>query len=137
MARLDIFGAGDLDDNASIMLEYEGGAKGMYWSSQIAVGHDNGFRVRIYGTKGAIEWARKTRITEGVLYRQADRDLVPRKGYLSRRPVLFPHSSGHPEGYFEAFANIYSTFISALGKKEERQKFPGGPDFRAAEGMQG
>ncbi len=59
-ARLDTFGEGRvLDDNASILLEYAGGAKGMYWSSQIAVGHDNGFRIRMYGSKGAMEWCQE------------------------------------------------------------------------------
>ena len=66
-ARLDIIGEGRvLDDNASIMVNYKGGAKGLYWSSQIAVGHDNGFRVRIYGDEGLRRMGpRKTRITSG------------------------------------------------------------------------
>lgn len=56
-ARLDRFGPGrPLDDNATILLNYRGGAKGVYWSSQIAAGHDNALRLRIYGTKGAVEW---------------------------------------------------------------------------------
>jgi predicted dehydrogenase len=51
-----------LDDNASILLNYKGGAKGMYWSSQIAIGQDNGFRVRIYGSTASVEWAQENRI---------------------------------------------------------------------------
>ncbi len=119
LARLDRFGEGRvLDDNASILLEYEGGAKGMYWSSQIAVGQDNGFRVRIYGTEASVEWSQEhpnyARVafvhkpTE-ILSRGRDK-MYPRAQSLSRIP------SGHPEGYFEAFANIYSTYITALGK---------------------
>lgn len=119
-ARLDTFGEGRvLDDNASILLNYKGGAKGLYWSSQIAVGHDNGFRVRIYGTKASLEWVEEdpnyckvafidkptTRLSRG-------RDkMYPRAQALSRIP------SGHPEGYFECFANIYSTFLTTLNKK--------------------
>lgn len=119
LARLDRFGAGRvLDDNASILLNYKGGAKGIYWSSQIAVGHDNGFRIRIYGTKAGLEWHQENpnycrvshidRPTE-TISRGRDR-MSARAQSLSRIP------SGHPEGYFEAFANIYATYIAALSK---------------------
>jgi predicted dehydrogenase len=119
-ARLDTFGEGRvLDDNASIMLNYKGGAKGLYWSSQIAVGHDNGFRVRIYGTKASLEWVEEDPnyckvafIDKPTVRLSRGRDkMYPRAQALSRIP------SGHPEGYFECFANIYSTFITALNKK--------------------
>ena len=119
-ARLDRFGPGrPLDDNATIMVNYKGGAKGVYWSSQIAAGHDNALRLRIYGTKGAVEWFQETPNTArvsfldrptGTISRGRD-PLWPRGQSLSRLP------SGHPEGYFESFANVYSTFITALGKK--------------------
>ncbi len=141
-ARLDKIGEGRvLDDNASILLEYTGGAKGMYWSSQIAIGHDNGFRIRVYGSKGAFEWCQeqpnylKTSSLDRpaqILSRGRD-NMYPRAQGLSRTP------SGHPEGYFEAFANLYSTFIPALAKKiagqdltEDDLDFPG-----AADGIRG
>jgi len=120
-ARLDIFGKGRvLDDNASIMVNYDQGAKGLYWSSQIAIGHDNGFRVRIYGTKGSLEWLQENPNYARVSYLGKPKEILsrgrdkmyPRAQSLSRIP------SGHPEGYFEAFANIYSTFITALNKKK-------------------
>ena len=119
-ARLDRFGPGrPLDDNATILVNYKGGAKGVYWSSQIAAGHDNALRLRIYGTKGAVEWFQETPNTArvsfldrptGTISRGRD-PLSPRAHSLSRLP------SGHPEGYFESFANVYTTFITALGKK--------------------
>ena len=119
-ARLDRFGAGrPLDDNATIMVNYNGGATGVYWSSQVALGHDNALRLRVYGTKGAVEWFQETPNTArvsfldrptGTLSRGRD-PMSPRAQSLSRLP------SGHPEGYFEGFANIYSTFITALAKK--------------------
>lgn len=120
LARLDHFGEGrPLDDNASIMVNFKGGARGLYWCSQIAVGHDNGFRVRIYGTKGSVEWyqedpnrAKVAYLDRPVGYISRGRDpMCPRAQALSRIP------SGHNEGYFEAFGNIYSTFITALDKK--------------------
>jgi predicted dehydrogenase len=119
-ARLDRFGAGrPLDDNATVMVNYKGGAKGVYWSSQVAPGHDNALRLRIYGTKGAFEWFQETPNTARVSFLDRPtatlsrgRDpMSPRAQGLSRLP------SGHPEGYFEGFANIYSTFIAALAKK--------------------
>ena len=119
-ARLDRFGPGrPLDDNATIMVNYRGGARGVYWSSQIAPGHDNALRLRIYGTKGAVEWSQETPNTArvsfldrptGTISRGRD-PMSPRAQALSRLP------SGHPEGYFEGFANVYSTFITALAKK--------------------
>jgi predicted dehydrogenase len=118
-ARLDKIGEGRvLDDNASIMINYKGGAKGLYWSSQIAVGHDNGFRVRIYGEKASLEWAeedpnhaRASYIDKPTAILSRGRDKIyPRAQSLSRLP------SGHPEGYFECFANVYSTFLTALAK---------------------
>lgn len=125
LAQLDRFGEGRvLDDNASIMLEYDNGAKGLYWSSQIAVGNDNGFRVRIYGTKASLEWVQENPNYAKVSYidkptetlsRGRDK-MYPRAQALSRIP------SGHPEGYFECFANIYSTFLTALSKKISGEK---------------
>lgn len=141
-ARLDRFGAGrPLDDNATVMVNYKGGATGVYWSSQVALGHDNALRLRIYGTKGAVEWFQETPNTArvsfldrptGTISRGRD-PMSPRAQTLSRLP------SGHPEGYFEGFANIYSTFITALAKKlrgealsSDDLDFPG-----VGEGVQG
>jgi predicted dehydrogenase len=119
-ARLDTIGEGRvLDDNASIMLNYKGGAKGLYWSSQIAVGHDNGFRVRIYGTKASLEW-----VEEDPNYCKVAFIDKPTTRLSRGRDKMYPHAqalsrvpSGHPEGYFECFANIYSTFLTTLNKK--------------------
>jgi len=120
-ARLDTFGEGRiLDDNASIMVNYRGGAKGLFWSSQIAVGTDNALRIRIYGSRGGVEWAqeecnyiRVSFIDKPTARISRGRDkLYPRAQALSRIP------SGHPEGYFEAFANIYSTYLGAVAKKK-------------------
>lgn len=141
-ARLDIFVEGrTLDDNASILVEYDSGAKGLYWSSQIAVGHDNGLRVRIYGTKGSVEWSQENPNYVKVC------DLDKPTAIISRgREDLYPHAQGysrippgHPEGYFEAFANIYSTFCDALGKKLTGQSLTeGDKDYPGVhEGLQG
>ncbi len=120
-ARLDTFVPGRvLDDNASIMINYASGAKGLYWSSQIAVGNDNGLRIRVYGTKASIEWTQENPNYLKVSYLDKGTEMLSRG-----RDKLYPHAasysripSGHPEGYFEAFANIYNTFSKALLKKK-------------------
>jgi len=123
-ARLDkIVGGRVLDDNASIMVEYEGGAKGLYWSSQIAVGYENALRVRIFGSKGTIQWAQ-----ENPNYFEVIKMGEPRQIWGRGRDGFYPHAqsysrvpAGHPEGYFEAMANIYKTFASALTKVKAGQ----------------
>jgi predicted dehydrogenase len=120
-ARLDTFVQGRvLDDNASILVEYQGGAKGLYWSSQIAVGYDNGLRVRIFGSTGSIQWSQ-----ENPNYLTVARLGKPTEVLSRGRDGFYPHAqgysripSGHPEGYFEAFANIYKTFAAALLRKK-------------------
>jgi predicted dehydrogenase len=121
-ARLDKTMPGRvLDDNATIMLEYEGGARGIYWSSQIASGYDNALRVRIFGTKGSIEFQEEESNYVKVSY------LGKPTTVLSRgRDPFVPHAqsfnripAGHPEGYFEAMGNIYKSYIKALSKQKE------------------
>ena len=118
-ARLDKIVEGRvLDDNASIMVEYEGGAKGLYWSSQIAVGYDNALSVRIFGSKGTIQWSQ-----ELPNYFEFFPLGKPKDNWSRGRESFYPHAqsysrvpSGHPEGYFEALGNIYKTYIGALSK---------------------
>jgi predicted dehydrogenase len=134
-ARLDSFVAGRvLDDNASIMVNYKGGAKGLYWSSQVAIGFDNALRVRVCGSKGTIQWSQEnpnylvvSKLGEPTVTLSRGRD-----GFHSHAQSYSRIPSGHPEGYFEAFANIYKTFIKALAKKmaggtptEAELDFPG------------
>ncbi len=118
-ARLDIFGQGrSLDDNASVMVNYTSGAKGLYWISQIAVGNDNGLKFRVFGDKASIEWRQ-----EDPNYLVVSRIGKPKEIVSRGRDDFHPHAlgysripAGHPEGYFEAFANIYKTFNEALTK---------------------
>jgi len=116
-ARLDTFLPGrQLDDNATIMVAYDGGAKGLYWTSQIAIGSDNGLRVRIIGSEGTIDWRqedpdhfRLAKLGQPVQTWSRGRDLFDDQVQrYSRLPA------GHPEGVFEAFANIYKAYVAAL-----------------------
>lgn len=136
-ARLDTLVDGrTLDDNATMMIEYEGGAKGLYWCSQIAVGNDNGLRIRIFGSKASLEWAQENPNYLKISYLDQPTQIISRG-----RDTLYPGGqqfsrvpAGHPEGYFEAFANIYKPFISYLMKKKQgTQTLPEDLDFPKAE----
>lgn len=132
-ARMDTMVEGRrLDDNATIMVNYTDGSKGLYWCSQIAVGNDNGLRVRIFGSKGSIEWAQENPNYLTVAYLEGPtqtlsrgRDAIyPIGEFFSRIPA------GHPEGYFEAFANLYKALISYLSKtKNGEELLPEDLDF--------
>ncbi|MFP4550571.1 MAG: Gfo/Idh/MocA family protein [Spirochaetales bacterium] len=119
-ARLDRFvGGRRLDDNATIMIDYKGGARGLYWSSQIAVGRDNGLRVRVFGEHGSIEFfqERPNHLTLCSLDGPMQIISRGRDSLGERGDSLVRVPAGHPEGYFEAFANIYKTYTDALRKK--------------------
>ena len=132
-ARLDTFVEGrQLDDNASILVDFKGGAKGLYWISQTAIGHDNDLRVRIVGSKGTLEWSQENPNYLKVSY--LDRPSV----ILSRgRDELHASAAassrvpgGHPEGYYEAFANLSRSFCPALLKHKAGARVdPAGSDY--------
>ena len=110
-----------LDNNVQILLNYKGGVSGMVWASQVAVGHETDLMVRIFGDKGSIEWEHKnpavlkvTKINEPPQIYTATRDYVSDECRgMSRLP------SGHPEGFCEAFANIYRGFCMHLTALKE------------------
>lgn len=124
-ASLDVFGEGrTLDTNAGVLVKYTNGASGIYWCSQVAIGHDNDLKIRIFGTKASLEWEQENpnylRLAllgkpVEILSRGAEY-LYPRAAGTSRIPP------GHPEGYYEAFANIYKTFTTALRKKKNGER---------------
>jgi predicted dehydrogenase len=120
-ADLDSFVKGRaLDDNAHVMMRFKERdgqrAKGMLWCSQVAPGHENGLMVRVYGTKGGLEWTQKdpnylwyTPFGEPKrLITRAGAGSGPSAARVSRIP------SGHPEGYLEGFANIYTEAARAI-----------------------
>jgi predicted dehydrogenase len=115
-----------LDDNVNMMLRYQGGARGMLWASQVAPGHENGLRLRVYGTKGSIEWVQAD---PNVLIHSPfgdSRRLVTRgsgaTGAAAARMTRIP--SGHPEGYLEGFANIYTEAALAIRAVDAGRPIP-------------
>ena len=111
LADLDSMVSGrELDDNANILMKYTNDVKGMLWVSQIATGKENGLRIRVFGTKAGIEWSQEnpnflkfSRLGESL--RTLSRG-GPSIGSLAGEATRIP--SGHPEGFIEGFANIYS-----------------------------
>lgn len=105
-----------LDDNIHILLRYQGGAKGMLWASQVAPGHENGLRLRVYGEKGGLEWVQKDPNDLWYTPHGRPKQLVTRAGDgagpAAARVTRVP--SGHPEGYLEGFANIYAEAARAI-----------------------
>ncbi|MDV3427086.1 MAG: Gfo/Idh/MocA family oxidoreductase [Bacillota bacterium] len=120
LAKMDIVVPGRiLDDNDFVMVEYENGASGMYWASQIAIGHDNSLRVRIFGSKGTIEWFQETPEKVKVIKEDGTINEIHR-GYSSIAPKAAKYTrmpSGHTEGWLEAMSNLYSSFIDCIQAK--------------------
>ncbi|HEY1941968.1 MAG TPA: Gfo/Idh/MocA family oxidoreductase [Roseiarcus sp.] len=131
-AELTSFGKGRaLDDNAQIMLRYANGARGALWVSQVAPGHENGLRLRVYGTKGSLHWVQAD--PNEMLYSpfgEPTRILTragPGSGEAASRVTRVP--SGHPEGYLEGFANIYSEIALAIKAFRKGEQPPAGAHF--------
>ena len=121
-ADLDSFVAGRrLDDNAHVMLRFAGGAKGMLWCSQVAPGNENALRLRVYGTKGGIEWAQEDPNRLWFTPFGEQKRLITRGGsgvgQAATRVTRVP--GGHPEGYLEAFATIYVEAANAIQAKRD------------------
>lgn len=120
IANMDTFGAGRrLDVNSEILLKYNNGASGCYWCSQVAIGYDNALKVRVFGTKGTVEFDQENSNYLKVVIKGQPPQIYSRGcGYISPEAAAFSRiPSGHPEGYYEAYANVYSAFADALLKK--------------------
>lgn len=127
-ADLDCFVEGrKVDDNGHVMLRFEGGAKGMLWCSQVAPGNENALALRVYGTKGGLEWKQEDPNYLWYTPLGEPKRLLTRNGAgagasaarISRVPP------GHPEGYLEGFATIYSEAAEAIRAKREGRKLSG------------
>ena len=122
LAKMDIVVPGrKLDDNDFVLVEYEGGATGMYWASQVAIGHDNSLRVRIYGDGGSIQWFQEEPEKITVIAKDGTLNELHR-GYGSIAPGAAKYGrfpSGHPEGWFEAMGNLYRSFMECIAAKQD------------------
>ena len=130
-----------LDLNANIIVEYENGANGAYWCSQVAAGKLNGLVIRIYGSKGSIEWEQHHPDYVRFTPKGGAPQILSRGcGYISGEAAAYSRiPSGHPEGLIIAFANIYKNIITAIIQKKAGEEIVGaGLDFPDVEaGMDG
>ena len=113
-----------LDDNVQALIRYEGGAKASLWSSQIAIGNENNLNIRIYGETGSLEWNQENpNYARYTPLNQLPQILSRGGGALNAAASRLP--AGHPEGYFEAFATLYSDLAELItARLEERQPNP-------------
>ena len=125
LAQLSTFVEGRrLDDDVQILLRWKGGAKGMLWASQVAVGNENALTLRIYGSKGGLEWAQENPNQLWFTPYGRPKQLLTRggAGVLGEASRVTRVPSGHPEGYLEGFATIYAEAARAIRAAEAGQK---------------
>lgn len=128
-ADLGVVGRGrKLDDDAQMLLRLDGGGKGVLSCSQIACGEENDLRIRIYGSKAGLEWRQQD--ANSLYFKPAGE---PSQRLRSAGPSISTDASaasrlppGHPEGYLEAFANIYRAAIDDIRRHARREPLVGG-----------
>lgn len=105
-----------VDDNVQVLMRYQGGARGMLWASQVAPGHANDLRIGVYGSKGSIQW-RQEQPDELLWTAQGEATRIVKRGTPSANAAAARLSripGGHPEGYLEGFASLYSEIAAHL-----------------------
>ena len=113
-----------MDDNAQVMINFTNGAKGMFWTSVMAKGGVYGLRIRVFGNKGSLEWVQndpnylKLNPGKGAV-KYLERGFHNAKFSKKFSRIKF----GHPEGYLDAFANIYKEFANSLKNKSKKRYF--------------
>jgi predicted dehydrogenase len=124
-ADLTTFVAGrPLEDNAHVLLRFEGGARGALWSSQVAPGNQNALKLRVYGERAGLEWEQEQPNVLRVsplgqlpqLLTRAGPGAGPAAAHATRIPA------GHPEGYLEGFAQLYTDFAEQITARLERRE---------------
>jgi predicted dehydrogenase len=125
-----------LDDDAAVLLRLDGGVRGLLVASQIEIGNENNIRIRVHGSEGSIDWRQED--PNLLVHAPADgpaRQLRRGNGYLSaaaQKAVRIP--PGHPEGYLEAFANVYLGVFEAIrARRDGRELGPLEGDFPTVE----
>jgi predicted dehydrogenase len=113
-----------LDDDGNVLLKFDNGAAGVLMASQVAAGEENALKIRIYGEKGGIEWAQHEPNTLLVKWLDQPTQILRAGSNYTDRLSTFATMNcrtpgGHPEGYLEAFGNIYRNFAMTLSAKLE------------------
>src|SRR6476469_2170576 len=133
-----------LDDDGNVLLKFDNGAAGVLMASQVAAGEENALKIRVYGEKGGIEWAQHEPNT--LIVKWLDQPAQILRAGANYTSVLSSYATsncrtpgGHPEGYLEAFANIYRNFALTLSARiDGKQPKPANLDFPGVEnGLRG
>lgn len=105
-----------VDDHAQAHLRFAGGPRGVLWASQVAIGDENGLRLRVYGDKGAIDWHQEEPNKLWFARLDAPKQLITRMGRGATEPAISVSRTpaGLPEGYLEGFANLYTEAADAI-----------------------
>lgn len=120
-----------LDDDGSMLLRFDNGAKGVLMASQISVGEENALRIRVYGEQGGLEWCQQEPNTLWLKWNDRPTEMLRTGyGYLSSMASANTRTpAGHPEGYLEAFANLYLAFAGQIRSRLKGEE----PDERCAD----
>ncbi|GMG87355.1 Gfo/Idh/MocA family protein [Biformimicrobium ophioploci] len=110
----------ELDDDGSVLLRFDGGARGVLHASQVCAGEENGLRIRVYGEHGGLEWAQQEPNTLWLKWPDRPTEMLRAGGgYLGALAAANTRTPmGHPEGYLEAFANLYMAFAGQIRASE-------------------
>lgn len=115
-----------LDDDGNVLLRFKGGARGILFASQISIDEENALRIRVYGEKGGLEWRQEEPNTLLLKWPDQHRQLVrtASKGALLSQACSLNTRlpAGHPEGFIEAFANLYRNYALALDSRLQGKK---------------
>ncbi len=114
-----------LEDDAHVLLQYQGGAVGMLWSSAVNIGSAHGFKVRLIGAKGSVEWWDEHPNQLRVAFLGGPEQVYERgSGYLHESSRFDRVGGGHAEGFFESWANLYRRFGLAMAGRESGLWYP-------------
>lgn len=114
-----------LDDNVHMILRFEGGARGMLWASQVAPGNENGLQLRIYGEKASLSWRQDNPNQMWFCPLGEPQQLITRGSKASNgEGVSIRIPAGHPEGFLEAFATLYTEFAQVIRGESEGALLP-------------
>ncbi|PCI46029.1 MAG: oxidoreductase [Alphaproteobacteria bacterium] len=118
-----------LDDDGTVLLRFTNGARGSLMASQICVGEENALKLQIYGEEGSLNWSQQEPNTLILKWHDRPHEIIRSGGVGLSRPAqaMCRLPAGHPEGYLEAFANIYRAFADGIRQFPERGElnFPG------------
>jgi predicted dehydrogenase len=120
-----------VDDDVQVLLRYQGGARGMLWTSQVAPGHGNDLRIGVYGSQGSVQWVQE-RPDELLWTPLGEPTRILKRGTASANAAAARVSripGGHPEGYLEAFASLYGEVAAHLLAFRQGRPAPAEAEF--------